>query len=305
MTARTPGSADEADREGGREAPRYRQLAHELRAMILDGRMAAEQVLPKQSQLQRRYGVGRGTVQSALQLLRDEGLIEEGVSGRAARVARPTSTLQPLGHHIARAFSARRVSLDVWALTAEQLSKAVQNQAMDIREGQHRPESIAVRVLLPDLDTHHPYPRNVTDPDDLRPLLRLRHVIRTYAGALEHSLTALAEEQLVPDVRVEIRGLPTIPGEKRYIINDAEILTGFYGIRRSNMYNNPDGASLDILELYSDGSLFPATRGPGSPAPSGHGPDGGPPLEEAWFDQVKQWFETRWELLARPLPLSG
>lgn len=289
------GDAGETGGDGGTETPRYRQVAGELRAMILDGTLGQDRPLPKQQQLQRRYGVGRGTVQSALQLLRDEGLIEEGVPGRGARVAQQGSSLQPLAHHIARAFSARHVSLDVWSLTAEALSKAIQNQAMEIRQGEQRPESITVRVLLPDLETSHPYPRHVDDPDDPRPLQRLRHVIRTYAGALEHSLTALAEAHLVEDVRVEIRGMPTIPGEKRYIINNSEILTGFYSIRRSHMYNNPDGATLDILELYSDGSLFPFTRAT----------PGASPLDEARFEQIRQWFDTRWDQVAKPLPLSG
>lgn len=281
---------------GDGEAPRYRLLAADLRKLILEGKLGPGDTLPKQQQLLRRYGVGRGTVQSALQLLRDEGLIEEGVSGRAARVAPLGSSLQPLAHHIARAFSARHVSLDVWALTAEQLSKAVQIQAEAIRQGRQRPESIVVRVLLPDLETPHPYPRHVDDPDDPRPLQRLRHVIRTYAGALEHSLTALAEEKLVANVRVDIRGMPTIPGEKRYIINGSEILTGFYQIRRSRMYNNPDGTALEIIELYSDGSLFPFTPSTGVVSS---------PLDEARFAQIKQWFDTRWANVARPLPLSS
>lgn len=292
------GTGDRDDGGAG-AAPRYRQVADELRGMILDGRLAPEQTLPTQQSLRRRYAVGRGTVQSALQVLREEGLIEEGVSGRAARVARRGGTLQPLGHHIARAFAARHVRLDVWALTAEQLSKAVQVQTEAIRAGESRPESVAVRVLLPDLETPHPYPCRIDDPGDPRPLQRLRHVIRTYAGALEHSLTALAEEHLVADVRVEIRGMPTIPGEKRYIINGSEILTGFYQIRRSHMHNQADGTSLEVLELYSDGSLFPLLRGV-----AGAGTAAGT-LDDARFQQMETWFESRWEHVARPLPLGG
>ncbi|MGW7351636.1 winged helix-turn-helix domain-containing protein [Streptomyces sp. NPDC054784] len=293
-TAGNGGDPEGTGDDGGTGAPRYRLVADELRAMILDGRIDQGRPLPKQQQLQRRYGVGRSTVQSALQLLRDEGLIEQGVPGRAARVAHQDGQLQPLAHHIARAFTARHVSLDVWSLTVETLSKAVQNQATEIRNGEQRPESIAVRVLLPDLEAPHPYPRCVGDPADPRPLQRLRHLIRTYAGALEHSLTALAEDRLVADVRVEIRGIPTIPGEKRYIINGTEALTGFYSIRRATMYNNPDGATLDVLELHSDGSLFPSARR----AP------GGSALDDARFAQVTQWFDTRWEQVATPLPLS-
>ncbi|MEU5434708.1 winged helix-turn-helix domain-containing protein [Streptomyces sp. NPDC020719] len=276
------------------EHPRYRSVADDLRRQIRDGRLTPGDLLPKQQQLQRRYGVGRGTVQSALQVLRDEGLIEEGVPGRAARVANQMANLQPLAYYIERAFSARRVSLDVWSLDTEQLSRAVQNEAEAIRQGRRpSPDSIRVRVLLPDLTTRHPFPRAVGDPDDIRPLLRLRHVIRTYAGALEHSLTLLAEERLVERVSVEIRGLPTIPGEKRYLINDAEMITGYYRLRESRMHNNPDGAAIDVLELHSD-ALFP------SPLDA----NGSSALERARFEQIKVWFESRWENIAEPLPLG-
>jgi DNA-binding transcriptional regulator YhcF (GntR family) len=288
-------SGRDGDGAGTGESPRYRQIAADLRDRITGGHVTAGDLLPKQHQLQRRYGVGRGTVQSALRLLRDEGLIEEGVPGRGARVADRLTLLQPLSHHVARAFAARDVSLDVWSLTTENLSKAVQNQADRIRQGPHRPHSIAVRILLPDLETAHPYPRHVDDPSDPRPLQRLRHEIRTYASALEHSLTALAEERLVGRVRVEIRGLPTIPGEKRYIINDSEVLTGFYSIRRHHMRNNPDGSSLDILQLHRDGSLFPFSRDAGGGAGS---------LDEERFAQTKLWFESRWTQVAQPLPLD-
>lgn len=283
-----------SDQGRGENPPRYRFIADDLRRQILDGALSAGTVLPKQQHLQHRYGVGRGTIQSAQQMLRDEGLLEGGTPGRAARVANRTANLQPLAHHITRAFTARHVTLDVWALTTESLSKAVQNQAEAILEGRRQaPESIAVRVLLPDLVTHHPYPRHVDDPDDARPLLRLRHVIRTYAGALEHSLTLLAERGLVDQVSVAIRGLPTIPGEKRYLINGTEILTGYYRLERGQMQNNPDGTSLEVLELRS-GDLFASSlEDPGSGA-----------LERARFEQVSLWFESRWDLVAQPLSLG-
>ncbi|MFD7895792.1 winged helix-turn-helix domain-containing protein [Streptomyces sp. NPDC059743] len=282
------------ERGGGDDLPQYRSIADDLRNQILEGRLPAGQTLPKQHQLQRRYGVGRGTIQSAQQMLRDEGLLEEGAPGRAARVANRTTNLQPLAHHITRAFAARHVTLDVWSLTTEQLSKAVQNEVEAIREGRRRaPESITVRVLLPDLVTDHPYPRHVDDPADRRPLLRLRHVIRTYAGALEHSLTLLAERGLVEQVSVAIRGLPTIPGEKRYLINGTEMLTGYYSLERGQMQNNPDGASLDVLELRSDDLFASSLTAEGTSA-----------LERARFEQVVRWFESRWDQVARPLPLA-
>ncbi|WP_052457140.1 winged helix-turn-helix domain-containing protein [Streptomyces sp. AcH 505] len=280
------------DRGDAEDLPRYRSVADDLRSRILDGRLSAGEALPKQQQLQRHYQVGRGTIQSAQQMLRDEGLLEDGAPGRAARVANRTTNLRPLAYYIAQAFTARHVVLDVWSLTTEQLSQAVRNEVEAILEGRRRPpETITVRVLLPDLTTSHPYPRHADDPTDPRPLLRLRHVIRTYAGALEHSLTRLAERGLVGQVSVAIRGLPTIPGEKRYLINGTEMLTAYYWLERGQMQNNPDGASLDVIELRG-GDLFRSTL------------DGADASEQARFEQVKLWFDTRWDEVAQPLQLD-
>lgn len=55
---------------------RYRALAAELRAAITRREYRAGQALPSVSSLIKRHGVSRQTVQSALDVLRDEGLIE-------------------------------------------------------------------------------------------------------------------------------------------------------------------------------------------------------------------------------------
>ncbi|PJN01284.1 hypothetical protein CG740_21775 [Streptomyces sp. CB01201] len=278
-----------ADRDEAGEIPRYRLVADALRQDIQNGVPAPGEGLPKQEQLMRRFRCGRGTVQKALQLLRDEQLLEEGVPGRGARVARQAAIGRPLVHYVSRAFEAPHVSLDVWSLHTEELSRAVQQQAELIRLGDRAaPRSIRVRVLVPDLDTHHPYPRHLDDPDDMRPLRRLRRVIRMYAEALHHSLTQLAEEGTVGSVSVEIRGLPTVPGEKRYLINGTQMLTGYYFLRKTRIL--VDAASIEVLELHSD-TLFPATL-------EGNGAR---PLERAEFQQVQAWFDSRWETVATPL----
>lgn len=56
-------------------APRYLQLAAELRAGILAGRFGADQAFPTESELCQRHGVSRFTVREALRRLQAEGLI--------------------------------------------------------------------------------------------------------------------------------------------------------------------------------------------------------------------------------------
>lgn len=58
-----------------REAPRYLQLAGELRDEILSGKFAVSDQFPTESELCKRYGVSRFTVREALRRLQNEGLI--------------------------------------------------------------------------------------------------------------------------------------------------------------------------------------------------------------------------------------
>jgi len=55
---------------------RYRTIADELRRQVENGDFAAGRLLPSESDLSASYGVSRVTVRKALELLRDEGLID-------------------------------------------------------------------------------------------------------------------------------------------------------------------------------------------------------------------------------------
>jgi GntR family transcriptional regulator len=55
---------------------RYRAIAEELRSRIDRGELAAGALLPSESELSAAYGVSRVTVRKALELLRDDGLID-------------------------------------------------------------------------------------------------------------------------------------------------------------------------------------------------------------------------------------
>jgi GntR family transcriptional regulator len=55
--------------------PLYVQLANILRGMIESGELAPRAPLPSESYLQQQHGVSRGTVRTAVRILRDEGLV--------------------------------------------------------------------------------------------------------------------------------------------------------------------------------------------------------------------------------------
>lgn len=55
---------------------RYRDVADALRARVLGGELVAGRVLPSEAELSAAYGVSRVTVRRALELLRDEDLVD-------------------------------------------------------------------------------------------------------------------------------------------------------------------------------------------------------------------------------------
>lgn len=65
--------------------PLYTQLADILREMIAKGEFQPRSPLPSESYLQQEQGIARGTVRTAIGILRDEGLVVT-ISGRGTFV---------------------------------------------------------------------------------------------------------------------------------------------------------------------------------------------------------------------------
>jgi DNA-binding GntR family transcriptional regulator len=65
--------------------PLYTQLADILREMITSGELQPRSLMPSESYLQQEQGIARGTVRTAIGILRDEGLVVT-ISGRGTYV---------------------------------------------------------------------------------------------------------------------------------------------------------------------------------------------------------------------------
>lgn len=65
--------------------PAYRQLAGILREQIESGKITPGDPLPSETTLQQEYGIARGTIRRAIELLRDQGLVVT-VQGRGTFV---------------------------------------------------------------------------------------------------------------------------------------------------------------------------------------------------------------------------
>jgi GntR family transcriptional regulator len=76
---------DQIDYEGA--VPVWRQVHDLLRARIERGELAPGRPIPSKRTLSQELGVAGNTIEKAVQLLKDEGLVE-GVQGRGVFVVR-------------------------------------------------------------------------------------------------------------------------------------------------------------------------------------------------------------------------
>jgi DNA-binding GntR family transcriptional regulator len=77
------------DREG--PIPPYRQIAAHLRKQIADGSIPVGRRIPSLVEMEQEFSVARDTLRKAVQVLKDEGLVET-VSGMGIYVVRPPDT---------------------------------------------------------------------------------------------------------------------------------------------------------------------------------------------------------------------
>lgn len=110
-------------------APKYQQLADDLKLKITLGELAPDVQLPTEWQLVADYGLSRGTVRQALQVLEQAGFIRRqqgrGMFVNAPRPALPSFTLEETGQTVSmlRTPCAEQIAAD--AAIAERLQIAV------------------------------------------------------------------------------------------------------------------------------------------------------------------------------------
>jgi DNA-binding transcriptional regulator YhcF (GntR family) len=278
----------------GTSSPPYQHIAEALRAEIEAGRIPVGHQLPTQAALVRRFDVSRSTVQRALEKLKEDGWIDSQ-RGRGSyvlsrpEVAAPGPAGVELAEHVQAAFAAARVTLDAFSITSETLNAAVQAPLLRIRNGELRPESITVRLLVPSLSADLAVPRRVGHPDDPRPLQRLRRLVASQAVTLQSSISALADLGLVADVSVEVRSVPTTPLEKLYLLNATEALSGYYQIvERPITIGGEELAVYDVLGLASTLFHHSATLDPHN---------------AQFVARAQGWFDGLWSTIAEPLTL--
>lgn len=294
---------------GGKE---FARVLEELRARIANGTYRIDTLLPPQRELAEEFEVSRDTVQRVLKELKNEKWIESRQGSGSRVVKRPIhSATNPetpprqraaLGPFIARAFAQQVVRLDVFTLTSESLDAHIRLQAERIRVGEVRPQSIALRMLLPSESLTLPYPRVKEEGDgeggrsesvdrlQVQLQQRLWGITRRHTSSLRAALRDLRTEGLMPDVDVQVRHVPLTPAFKLYLRRDTEALFGPYEVveRSILMDDGTEVEAQDVLGLGSTLTRFVNDEGdPDSPG-------------SVFIESMQAWFDSCWDRLSEP-----
>lgn len=208
----------------------YQHIADSLRKEINGEVWKAGGRLPTREQLRDRFSVSGDTVNEALKLLREEGLIVtkrgSGTFVREATADRtgsrpgvetvsadddgevwavvservPPVLLKP---YLEEAFEATEVRLDVFSMTTESLAARVSDQKDRILTGRIKPpRSINARLMLPDCDSPNlAIPRPMDGSDDPRVRLRLKEILHSHAMMLRGPCTSCGTGAWCPKSR--------------------------------------------------------------------------------------------------------
>jgi DNA-binding transcriptional regulator YhcF (GntR family) len=266
--------------------PASHQIANHLRAAILTRRYPPGERLPSQYELADRYDVARETVKSALRILRDERLIVTR-QGSGAFVRSQAERPVGLRPHIESAFERAKVSIDFAGFSGETLHGALQEPLDKIRAGRLTPDSIAIRILLPDMTEPAAVPARADGRDDPAVRERSAAIARRHIEAIDDSIRELVELGLVRESVVEVRGHSTAALVKVYIINRQEVFFGFYPVLTHSV--RVGGRSVAIRDVMGkDSTLFHFTI-----------EDDDHAIGTPFVEQAQQWFDSVWDTISR------
>jgi DNA-binding transcriptional regulator YhcF (GntR family) len=267
--------------------PPYQQVANALRAAILTNTFSPGEKLPSGPDLSQQFGVARMTVQTAIRVLRDEGLV---VSRQGSGVFVRERTQRPidLRSHLEQAFEQPEVSVDFAGFSGETLHGAITEPLDKIRHGRLRPESLSVRLLVPDPRRPWALPARVEDLAD-SPQFRARatRIMERHTLAIVDAVNELAELGLIPSARAQVRVNPAVPLFKLYLINNREAFFGYYPVEEHQV--TLDGEPTAIWDLMGkDATLFHH---------SADGDEGS--LASQFLHQSQTWFDSLWGTVGR------
>ncbi|OIV37805.1 hypothetical protein BIV57_09590 [Mangrovactinospora gilvigrisea] len=274
--------------DGGNGGPTAKPewVAGELRDAIDAGRYHAGEKLPSQGDLAGEFEVSRPTVQLALKILENDGVIDPMQRGRRAVVAGDRAQVSEGGIFLADAVETafgeqQDVTIDYFGFTAETLNSAMQLPIRRMRIGALQPKSVTLRLMLPSDGAHLALPRSVTDPDDARPRQRMDGIRRNQVGVLRTQFAQM-QKLAVPrtELRFELRTVPLTPTFKLYVLNRRAVFSGLYQVQK---WVTPLDGGAEVEAYDVAGFNLDLRRHTGT-----------------YAEELKAWFESYWDTIAAP-----
>ncbi|MEV4838578.1 GntR family transcriptional regulator [Nonomuraea sp. NPDC049486] len=271
--------------------PPYQQVANALRAAILTKKFEPGEKLPSGHDLAKKYGVARMTVQQAIRLLRDEGLVVSR-QGSGVFVRERTERPVELRPHIERAFEEPNVSIDFAGFSGETLNGMLQEPLDKIRLGRLTPESIAIRILVPDMERPMSLPCRAEDLTD-DPVIRTRalRIQQRSTQAIADAVHELADLGLVKTATVQVRVHQTAPAFKFYVINRERVFFGFYPVVKHTV--RIKGEPHELYDVMGKDALlfhYEITEDPTS-------------MASQYVTETRRWFDSMWTTISREIEL--
>jgi hypothetical protein len=234
-----------------------------------------------------RFGVAKATAEAAIRALREEGLVVTR-TGSGTYVRERTERPVGLRPHIEQAFESSTVTVDFAGFSGETLHGAIAEPLDRIREGRLRPESLTIRLLVPDASKPWSLPARTEDLAD-SPAFRQRatRIMERHTTAIVDSVTELASLGLISSASAQVRTYPAVPLFKLYILNSEQTFFGYYPVREHPV--QLDGETVPIWDLMGkDATLFHHAR------------DTDPESTASQFvNQSQMWFDSIWTSVAQ------
>jgi hypothetical protein len=201
--------------------------------------------------------------------------------------AAPSVGLRPF---IEQAFTCEHVTIDFAGFSGETLHGAIQEPLDKIRIGRIKPESLTIRLLLPDTSQPMALPCRAEDlSDDAANRARATRLTTRHAHAILDSVHELTRLGLLKKATAEIRAHRCAPLFKLYILNREEAFFGFYPIVQQTVQLT-DGPH-DIYDpMGKDSVVFH------------HSARSGQPADTAYIDQAQAWFDSMWQTISYEYP---
>jgi hypothetical protein len=201
--------------------------------------------------------------------------------------AAPSIGLRPF---IEQAFTREHVVIDFAGFSGETLHGAIQEPLDKIRLGLIKPETVTLRLLLPDTSRPMVLPCRVDDlSDDPDYRARMHQLTSRHAYAIVDLLQELTRLGLISEASTQIRAHPAPPMFKLYILNDEEVFFGLYPIVKHTIpFANGDR---DIYDLMGkDAVVFH------------HSIHSSQPADVPYVEQSRAWFNSMWDHISYEFP---